>query len=143
MNVPDKNIRVALVDQLRTITYNGQSLQVYAEFVPPDATYPRVILRGMSSIRDGSKSQDMYETDITLMIEDRRINSVNINTNDEIADLIANKIEQSIQGEYFAVNGFRIWGVELNGSTTSTYSVTPHQYTDKLIRITIKTEKNV
>lgn len=143
MNVPDKNIRVGVVAELKTINYAGQPLQVYAEMVPPEATYPRVIVKGVSSTRDGSKSQDMYETTVTLVVEDRGINTVNANVSDEIADAIALKLEPIIQGEYFPVSGFRIWGLELNGSNVTSYSVKPHQYIDKIIRITIKSETHV
>lgn len=141
MRVPDKQIRIGLMSALASLSYAGQPVGVSADMNTPDATYPRVTIKSITTLQEGSKSQFMYETDVTLLVEDRKLNIVNSNIVDDIADAIAQLLVPSLQGEYFAMTDFRVWFVDVNSTVTNTYTVTPHQYTDKNIRITIKSEQ--
>lgn len=141
MRVPDKQLRVGLKAALAALVYSGQPVGVSASMSEPFAGYPRVTITSVSSTQEGSKSQFMYETDITLEISDRRINLINPNTVDDIADSIAQILVPSLQGEYFNVSGFRIWFIDIAGTPSNTYTVTPHQYIDKNLRLTIKSEQ--
>lgn len=142
MRVPDKQIRIGLKAALAGLTFAGQPVAIFADMATPSALYPRVLIKAVSSIQEGSKSQFMYETDITLEISDRRINVINPNTVDDIADSIAQLLVPSLQGEYFEVAGFRIWFIDVNSTVSNIYDSKPHQYIDKNIRLTIKLEQN-
>jgi hypothetical protein len=141
MRVPDKEIRVGLMAALASLSYSGQPVPIAADMNAPVTTYPRVTIKSISSTQEGSKSQFMYETDITLLIEDRKINVVNSNIVDDIADAIAQLLVPSIQGEYFYMASFRAWFIDINSTVSNTYTVTPHQYIDKNIRLTLKIEQ--
>lgn len=136
MKIPDKEIRIGLTTVLASL-----SVPVYAEMAIPGAVYPRVTIKSINSLQEGSKNQFMYETDVTLEISDRRINLINPNIVDDIANDIAGILVPSPQGLYLPLTGFRIWFMDINSSVSNVYEVKPHQYIDKNIRITIKIEQ--
>ena len=136
MKVPDKAIRIAIAALLA-----DAGILTRAETARPDDLFPRVRITGMSSLNTGSKSQYMYTTTCTLVLEDRRVNIGSVNEIDDLADTIMGRLVPSIQGEPFNMDGYRVKYVDYTSTPLSTFESKPYIYTNKNIRLTIQTEQ--
>jgi hypothetical protein len=137
MNIPDKDIRVAIVSLL-----SGLSRPVRDTFSQPDDEYPRVIIAGVSSRQDGSKSQFMFDTQLNIRITDRYLKAVNTDGVESLAISIMQQLCPSPRGPYPVVDGFEIWNADLSGSQVNNYQRKEYFYIEKNLSITLKIEQS-
>lgn len=136
MIVPDKELRIAIVSLLESAGF-----VIRDTFSRPDDAYPRIIIAGISSLQDGSKSQFMYRTQLNIRITDKALKVGNSNVCDDVVNGILAVLWPFPNGPYPVTNGFEIWGVDLNSTETNNYQRKDYFYIEKNINLTIKTEK--
>lgn len=141
MILPDQSIRTGLVEALAAVSHSGTPVEIAASIIPPNAGYPRIALKTISSTQRGAKDCFMFDTIVSIEISDRRRNIANENIVDEIANTIAAILVPSPQTPYFEASGFRVWNVVVSSSPVNVYNIDPYFYVDKILRLTIKTEQ--
>lgn len=142
MILPDKPIRDGLAEAITGIIHEGKTIDVAESFNAPNAGWPRILIENMNTVEDGAKGCYLYNTTVSIVVSDRRINVGNSNDVDAIAGQIIQIVNPSQTDDYFPVDGFVIWGIELQGTPLTTFEDGNHKYTEKTINLLIKTEQN-
>jgi hypothetical protein len=142
MNLPDKPIRDGLSSAIEGLIHEGKTVDVAESFSSSNSGWPRILIENVNTTEEGGKTCFLYRTSLTVTVSDRRINVGNSNDIEAIAAQIMQiLIPESKQDNYFDVEGFSIWGIDLQGTAVITFEDGKYKYTEKTLNLLIKTEQ--
>lgn len=142
MRLPDMYLRTALNDALSGIVYAGDTIPISSTYNNPDESFPRIIISGISSLEQGAKGCFMFESDTTIIVQDKRRNVDSTDAVETICDQILQILIPAPEGPFLPVENFIVWSILFNNSSTNELAEESYIYTAKTIRLNIKTEQN-
>lgn len=141
MRLPDLAIRTSLKDALDGIVYGAVTVPVSATYNQPAEVFPRIIVESISTFENGAKGCFMFESTVTILVQDRRKNVDSTDSVEVIADQITQILAPETDGHYPELDSFEIWIIQLRGSQTQLFDEGNFKYTSKSLTFTIKSEQ--
>ena len=142
MKSTSKPLRIALAAALQDILlYNGVPVAIRDTFAASDDTFPRLIINGFSTFEQGHKSGFLYESTGTIKISSRFQVNATSNVVDDIENDLLQLLVPSPSGPFIQLEGFNVWGINLDGSVPQEYEISPHKFIDKNIRLNFKIQQ--